>query len=132
MSELFEPSRINGMSLKNKFVRSATYEAMADLDGTVKPGLLDCMAVLAQGDVGLIITGHAHVAKEGQAGPRQMGIYSDAMIDGLKQVTVVIHENGGAVAAQLAHAGCGGSERDNTPLWVPTICLTARLKRPLP
>lgn len=108
MSILFEPTVINGMRLKNRFVRSATHEAMADLDGTVKDQLLQYMAELARGEVGLIITGHAHVLKEGQAGLRQMGAYSDAMIDGLKRVCSVIHENGGVVAIQLAHAGIRG------------------------
>ena len=105
MSILFEPTVINGMQLKNRFVRSATHEAMADFDSTVKDQLLQCMAELARGEVGLIITGHAHVVREGQAGLRQMGAYSDAMIDGLKRVSSVIHENGGVVAIQLAHAG---------------------------
>ena len=34
------------MKLKNRFVRSAIHEAMAELDGTVKNQLLDCMAEL--------------------------------------------------------------------------------------
>lgn len=105
MSKLFEPTTINGMRLRNRFVRSATYEAMAGTDGTVKEQLLNCMAELARGEVGLIITGHAHVALEGQAGPRQMGIYTDTLIEGLEQLTAVIHEHGGTVAVQLAHAG---------------------------
>ncbi len=81
MSILFESTKINGMNIKNRFIRSATYEAMAELDGRVNEQLLGCMAQLALGEVGFIITGHAHVTREGQAGPRQMGIYSDAMID---------------------------------------------------
>ena len=117
MSRLFESTSINGMNMKNRFVRSATYEAMAESDGRVTDQLLDCMAELAQNEVGLIITGHAHVSKEGQAGPRQMGIYSDAMIDSLKQVTSTVHKNGGRVAVQLAHAGKNGiGTGDDAPL----------------
>lgn len=108
MSRLFESTRINGMGLKNRFVRSATYEAMADLDGRATQPLLDCMAALAKGEVGLVITGHAHVMLEGQAGPRQLGIYSDAMMDSLTGVASAVRENGGAVAVQLAHAGQRG------------------------
>ena len=115
MNRLFEPTRINGMALKNRFVRSATYEAMAAVDGTVTDPLLDCMATLGRGDVGLVITGHAYVAKEGQAGARQMGIYSDEMIHGLKQVATAVHENGGVVAVQLAHAGQRGIGKDAYP-----------------
>lgn len=108
MSKLFESTVINGMKLRNRFVRSATHEAMADLDGTVKDQLLHYMAELVRGAVGLIITGHAHVIREGQAGLRQMGVYSDAMIDGLQRLSKVVHENGGVVALQLAHAGIRG------------------------
>ena len=108
MDILFQTTEINGMKMKNRFVRSATYEAMAELDGTVKDQLCDYIEDLCRGEVGLIISGHTHVTKKGQAGPRQMGIYSDAMIDGLKRVTSVVHENGGVIAAQLAHAGQKG------------------------
>ncbi len=85
---------------------------MAGLDGKVNDQLLDCMAELARGEVGLIITGHAHVTREGQAGLRQMGIYSNAMIDSLKQVTSAVHKNDGLVAVQLAHAGKNGIGKD--------------------
>ncbi len=100
------------MKLKNRFVRSATHEAMAELDGTVKDQLLDCMVELTRGQVGLVITGHAHVIIEGQAGARQMGVYSDAMIDSLKRISSVVHENGGVVAIQLAHAGNRGKGKN--------------------
>ncbi|TKB23671.1 NADH:flavin oxidoreductase [Desulfopila sp. IMCC35006] len=105
MPVLFEPTAINGMQMKNRFVRSATYEAMAAKDGTVTDQLLATMAELASGGVGLIMTGHSNVTREGQAGGRQMGIYADTMIDGLKKLTATVHENGGVVAVQLAHAG---------------------------
>jgi len=42
------------------------------------------MKKLSRKTIGLIITGYAYGAGAGQAGPRQMGIYSDALIDGLK------------------------------------------------
>lgn len=95
MARLFEPTTINGMKIKNRFVRSATHEAMAGFDGMVNDKLLGCMAELALGEVGLIITGHAHVTREGEAGPRQMGIDSDEMIEGLKRLTSAVHKNDG-------------------------------------
>lgn len=129
MSRLFEQTEINGMRLRNRFVRSATYEAMAALDGTVKDPLLGCMAALARGDVGLVITGHAHVTREGQAGPRQMGIYADAMIDGLKRLTSTVHENGGVVAVQLAHAGKNGIGKDAFTALGPSDVLDKGVKK---
>jgi 2,4-dienoyl-CoA reductase-like NADH-dependent reductase (Old Yellow Enzyme family) len=113
MSILFESTKINGMKIKNRFVRSATHEAMAGLDGSVTDQLLNCMSKLAHGDVGLVITGQAYVTREGQAGPRQMGIYSDEMIDSLKQLTSTVHDNGSLVAVQISHAGKRGIGKDD-------------------
>jgi 2,4-dienoyl-CoA reductase-like NADH-dependent reductase (Old Yellow Enzyme family) len=129
MSRLFESTRINGMALKNRFVRSATYEAMANLDGTAKDSLLNCMATLAKGEIGLVITGHSHVTLEGQAGPGQLGIYSDAMMDSLKQVVLAVRENGGAVAVQLAHAGIRGIGKDQYSPLGPSDLFEEKVKK---
>jgi len=50
---LYEPITIINMSLKNRLVRSATYEAMAAEDGSVTDRLIDLYTSLAKGGVGL-------------------------------------------------------------------------------
>jgi 2,4-dienoyl-CoA reductase-like NADH-dependent reductase (Old Yellow Enzyme family) len=105
MSKLFEPSEINGMTLANRFVRSATWEGMAADDGACTPKLIDLMAGLAKGGVGLIISSHAYVSPEGQAGPWQIGAHDDKLIPGLGAMAAAVHENGGKIVLQLAHAG---------------------------
>ncbi len=105
MSKLFETSEINGMKLANRFVRSATWEGMAADDGACTPKLIDLMAGLAKGGVGLIVSSHAYVSPEGQAGPWQVGVYDDKLIPGLEAMATAVHENGGKIVMQLAHAG---------------------------
>jgi 2,4-dienoyl-CoA reductase-like NADH-dependent reductase (Old Yellow Enzyme family) len=105
MSKLFESTEINGMKLSNRFVRSATWEGMAGEDGSVTPALVDLMARLTEGGVGLIISSHAFIKPEGQAGPRQLGVYQDGLVDGLKRMTRAVHEGGARMVLQLAHAG---------------------------
>ena len=83
MTDLFETTKINTMTLANRFVRSATWEGMAADDGAVTPGLINLMTDLAQGGVGLIISSHAYVSREGQAGPWQLGVYADDLVPGL-------------------------------------------------
>ncbi len=113
---LFEPSNINALNLANRFIRSATWEGLATPDGQVTPALVTAMTGLARGGVGLIISGHAYVSPEGQAGPWQLGIYNDDLIAGLKSMTAAVHESGGKIAAQLAHAGHFAAESfTNTP-----------------
>jgi len=108
MSQLFEKSAIKSLELANRFVRSATWEGMAGDDGSCSPGLIDVTAGLAQGGVGLVITGHAYVSPEGQAGPWQIGAHSDGMLPGLTDMAAAVHRAGGKVALQIAHAGCYG------------------------
>jgi 2,4-dienoyl-CoA reductase-like NADH-dependent reductase (Old Yellow Enzyme family) len=77
MSILFEQSEISKMTLKNRLVRSATWEGMAAEDGACTPRLTELMVQLAEGGVGMIITSHAYVHPIGQAGPWQLGVYKD-------------------------------------------------------
>ncbi|MBW2021546.1 MAG: NADH:flavin oxidoreductase [Deltaproteobacteria bacterium] len=105
MSHLFEESSLNTMRLRNRFVRSATWEGLAADDGSVTPRLIEMMTGLAEGGVGLIIPGHAYVEKQGQAGPWQLGAYDDRLILGLKQMTDSVHKKGSRIALQLAHSG---------------------------
>ncbi|HUV59643.1 MAG TPA: NADH:flavin oxidoreductase [Desulfatiglandales bacterium] len=105
MTTLFTPSEINGMTISNRFVRSATWSGMATDDGASTPQLVDLISDLAKGGVGLIITGHAYVQKDGQAGPWQLGIYKDELISGLKTISQAVHESGGKIILELAHAG---------------------------
>ncbi len=122
MSILFQPAVINGMHLKNRFVRSATWEGLATEDGAVSDALIDAMVQLAKGRVGLIITGHAYVEKQGQAGCRQLGIFSDDLVDGLRKMVTAIHHHGCPVVAQLAHSGIfADPDRTGHPPLAPSV-----------
>jgi 2,4-dienoyl-CoA reductase-like NADH-dependent reductase (Old Yellow Enzyme family) len=118
MSKLFETTTLNGMTLKNRFVRSATAEGMATVDGEVTPRLINLMTELVEGGVGLIITGHAYVTKRGQATPWQLGIYDDKLIPGLRTMTEAVHERDGRIIVQLAHSGLRANPKliDGPPL----------------
>ena len=105
MTRFFEQSEINGMVLDNRFVRSATWAGLASDDGASTSKLVDLMARLAAGGVGLIITGHAYVRPDGQHSPWQLGIHNDEMIPGLKAVTQAVHENGAKIVLQLGYGG---------------------------
>jgi 2,4-dienoyl-CoA reductase-like NADH-dependent reductase (Old Yellow Enzyme family) len=106
MAELFDSTFINGMSLANRFVRSATWEGLADEDGAVTPGLIDMMVALARGEVGLIMSGYAFVSPQGQSSPRQLAAYNKSFLPGLRDMVREVHAVGGKIALQLAHAGC--------------------------
>ncbi len=105
MSIMFENTEIGRMQLTNRFVRSATWEGMAAEDGSCTPKLMELVTRLAEGGVGLIITSHAYVRQDGQAGPWQLGIYKDELINGLREMARAVHGHGSRIVVQLAHAG---------------------------
>ena len=105
-SFLFEPLRINRLRLKNRLVRSATYEGMADDNGFPTEKLFKLYGRLARGGVGLIITGFAYVAEDGVGFmPGMNGIHTDAHIDAYRRLVAHVHEGGACIAMQIAHAG---------------------------
>ncbi|MFH1954112.1 MAG: NADH:flavin oxidoreductase [Pseudomonadota bacterium] len=110
MSSLFASTEINGMKLANRFVRSATWEGMAVENGGCTSRLVRLMTRLAEGGVGLIITGHAYVQSEGQSHPGQLAIHKDGLIEDLKEMTRAIHEWGSRVALQVSHGGLLASQ----------------------
>lgn len=111
MPHLFETTTIKSLTLPNRFIRSATWEGLAADDGSVTPRLIDVAVKLAQGGVGLIISGHAYVSREGQAGSWQLGAYSNELVPGLAEMVKAVHDSGGKIAMQLAHAGSKAATR---------------------
>ncbi|MBU5637270.1 NADH:flavin oxidoreductase [Geomonas sp. Red69] len=105
MAQLFEEACLGKLSLKNRFVRSATWEGLAAEDGSVTPRLTDMMVELASNDIGLIITGYAFVTKGGQSTPWQMAAWDDRFLPGLASMTEAVHAAGARIALQLVHAG---------------------------
>jgi 2,4-dienoyl-CoA reductase-like NADH-dependent reductase (Old Yellow Enzyme family) len=79
---------------------------MAREDGSATEQLNELMVRLVQGEVGLVISSHAYVSREGQAGPWQLGVYSDHHVPGLTDMAQKVHDAGGRIVLQLAHAGC--------------------------
>ena len=105
MNKLFDKTKINQMELKNRFVRSATWEGLANPDGSCSGKIADMMLELAKGQVGLIITSHAYVNQCGQAGIRQLGIHSDQLISSYIEIVEKVHREGSKIIMQIAHAG---------------------------
>ncbi len=102
---LFTPGVIGSLEIPNRLIRSATAERMADQQGNPKPALFDLYRQLADGGVGMIITGHLYVDPTGKCHPEMTAIDNDDRLDNLKRLTNAVHESGGLIAAQINHGG---------------------------
>lgn len=107
---LFEPVEINGLRLKNRFVRSATAEAMATPHGRPTPQLKNMYCDLAEGEVGLIITSGAAIEAWANL-PETMGLRSglamhdDSYIAAWPEIIEAVHARGAKIAMQYGYLG---------------------------
>lgn len=106
MKTVFEYTQIAGIKLKNRVIRSATYEGMADENGFPTEKLKNLYIRLAKGGVGAIITGFTVVQADGKSSAS-----TDAMIDNdksilaYKEITDTVHEYGTPIIMQISHCG---------------------------
>ena len=105
-TNLFSPITIGSMPLKNRIVRSATYEAKADSNGKPTQRYLDFYKTLAQGGVGLIITGLTYPEEDGKL-PRTIAVDHPDCLETIRRIPKAIHGIGNdcKVALQIGHTG---------------------------
>lgn len=107
MSILFEPVKIGGMMVKNRFVRSATAERAVDEKGFVTADMLKLYRRLSEGGVGMLITGHAYVHPTGRTSLHQTAIHTDEYIPRLAELADATHaaSEDCKVIVQISHGG---------------------------
>jgi 2,4-dienoyl-CoA reductase-like NADH-dependent reductase (Old Yellow Enzyme family) len=104
MAALFTPLKIGALTLKNRIVVSPMCEYSAE-NGFANNWHLVHLGSRAVGGAGLIITEAAAVSAEGRISPGDLGIWDDAQVANLRNITQFIQQQGCAAGIQLAHAG---------------------------
>ncbi|OEH94533.1 NADPH dehydrogenase NamA [Bacillus solimangrovi] len=102
---LFSPYTIKDVTLKNRIVMSPMCMYSSTDEGTVQNWHLTHYTSRAVGQVGLIMIEATAVTPEGRISNRDLGIWDDYHMEGLTQLTQLIHEHGSTASIQLAHAG---------------------------
>jgi 2,4-dienoyl-CoA reductase-like NADH-dependent reductase (Old Yellow Enzyme family) len=103
--QLFEPIRINQLTLPNRFVMAPMSRHFSE-NGLPSSGYIDYFRRRAEGEVGLIITDcvavpHPAALRDGSY-PR---FHGDNALAIWRSVKKAVHGAGGRIAAQLWHAG---------------------------
>lgn len=94
------------MEVKNRFIRSATWEELADKQGHTTPEWMEVYRKLAEGGVGTIITCFAYVNKcDWQDMPRMIAIYDDFFIPEFQELTNMVHQYGTKIILQIGFGG---------------------------
>ena len=105
MKNLFETVELNHLKLKNRLIRSATWEGIAQPDGGITDTAYEIYEELAKGGVGGIITGFTSVSSHDCYFDGMMRLSEDRLIPQYKKLVEIIHRENCPVIAQLALGG---------------------------
>ncbi|HRX16423.1 MAG TPA: NADH:flavin oxidoreductase [Spirochaetota bacterium] len=117
---LFSPITIGTLKLKNRIVRSATFEGMADKDGNPTEEYIKYYQNLLNQNIGLVITGFMYVNIEGKAiQPGQASLCSESVIPLYKKITK--QKGDTKIFAQISHCGRQTNRKvTGGHLWAPS------------
>jgi 2,4-dienoyl-CoA reductase-like NADH-dependent reductase (Old Yellow Enzyme family) len=111
VSPAFEPGRLGPLTIRNRFIKAATFEGRAP-KGRVTDELIDFHTAVAAGGVGMTTVAYLAVSPEGRTA-RNCIILEEASIEGLRRLTDSVHAEGALVAAQIGHAGPVANAKSN-------------------
>ncbi len=103
MADLSSPVQFGDLKLKNRVVMAPLTRSRATDDRVPTAMMAEYYAQRAS--AGLIISEATVITEEANGYLNTPGLFSDAQVEGWKQVTNAVHEKGGLIVAQLWHVG---------------------------
>ena len=120
--EVFAPARLGPLTLKNRIIKSATFEG-ASPKGAITADLVAFHRRMAAGGVAMTTVAYLAVSPEGRT-DRHCVLLGDDKVADLKGLTDTVHAAGAAASAQIGHAGPVANARSNR---APSLAPTRRL-----
>jgi 2,4-dienoyl-CoA reductase-like NADH-dependent reductase (Old Yellow Enzyme family) len=105
MRGLFDPIDIRHLTLRNRVVMPPMTTRLAAEDGSVTEELMSYYEARARGGVGLVTVELNSPHPGGRHRRREVGVYDDRFIPGLRQLVGRIKQHGSKISVQLEHAG---------------------------
>ena len=101
--------KIKDIDIKNRIcVPPLVIDAFGDENGFVTQAKIKHYKDMAAGGPGLVIQEATAVTQEGRLSFKQIAIWDDKYIDGLKKITEAVHACGVPIFVQIHHAGVSG------------------------
>jgi NADPH2 dehydrogenase len=105
MPGLFDQITVRGETFKNRIMVSPMCQYQAEQNGFVNQWHKVHYGSLALGGAGLVMIEATAVEPRGRISDRDLGLWDDAHIDGLREIVEFAHQWGAKIGIQLAHAG---------------------------
>jgi 2,4-dienoyl-CoA reductase-like NADH-dependent reductase (Old Yellow Enzyme family) len=99
----FAAAQLGPLRLRNRFIKAATFEGMAE-QGLVSDRLIDFHRAMAAGGLGMTTVAYLAVSEDGQGAPAEIVVRPEAA-PGLRKLADAVHAEGAAISAQIGHAG---------------------------
>lgn len=90
MKDIFDQTKLNGLVIKNRLVRSATWEGLANEDGSPPEEQVQIYKNLAKGGIGTIIAGFTSVSSNDYYFDGMMRLSEDTLIPKYQQLTKLV------------------------------------------
>ena len=104
MVGLLDPLEVGEYVLSNRIVMPPMLTYLATTDGAVTDKLIEHYIRRAE-MLGLLIVEASYVSKGGNLSQKQLGIYDENLVPGLRKLSEAIHGKGTPVIIQIIHAG---------------------------
>lgn len=109
MKQIFEPFKIRNRIIHNRIcVPPMVCFNFSDNTGFVTEQNIEHYRAIAKGHPGLIIQEATCITPDGKLHESQLGIWSEAHVDGLKKIVNAVHQEGCPIIIQIHHAGVVG------------------------
>jgi 2,4-dienoyl-CoA reductase-like NADH-dependent reductase (Old Yellow Enzyme family) len=106
VKSLFDPLVFRtGLSARNRAVLAPMTNKQSHADGSLGDDEYRWLCSRAEGGFGVVMTCAAHVAKDGQGWPGELGVFDDALLPGLIRLARGIRERGATPIVQIFHGG---------------------------
>ena len=105
MNVLFSPVTIGGMEVPNRVVMPPMTTRLANPEGYVTDALVAYYKARALGGVGLITVEMGSPERVGRHRFRELGLYDNRFLPGLRHLVNALHDSGAVVSVQLGHGG---------------------------
>lgn len=105
MSKLFTSFNLKDLKIKNRIVMAPMCMYSAEQDGNPTEWHVTHYSTRAVGGVGLIIMEATGVESRGRITDKDLGLWKDEQIEGLRRIVEACKQQGAKIGIQLGHAG---------------------------
>ena len=111
LAPVFGEARLGPLTLKNRIIKSATFEGAAPR-GLVSDDLVAFHERVARGGVAMTTVAYLAVSPEGRT-DRHCILLGPGSLEGLSRLTATVHDAGALASAQIGHAGPVANSKSN-------------------